>query len=190
VDSYINASSLSWLDQHWRLKTPENSDGLIPGETAAAVLLQYLPPAHTVSALKVSGIGFGKEKATVLSEEPLMAEGLTEATRAALMEAGVAMHNIAFRLSDVSGESYGFKEQALVVGRLLRVHREEPYPIWHRAENVGDIGAAAGISQLIAAFFAYKNDYAPGNRVVCFTSAVPGDRAVAVLEQTGGLAVE
>ena len=40
VDSYVNANSLLWLDQHWRLKTPANQHGLIPGEAAAAVLVQ------------------------------------------------------------------------------------------------------------------------------------------------------
>ena len=184
VDSYINASSLSWLDHHWRLKTPENSDGLVPGEAAAAVLLQYQSPSHRSPALKVRGIGFGRETADVLSEEPLMAEGLTEATLGALTEAGIAMHDIAFRLSDITGESYGFKEQALVAGRLLRVHRDEGWPIWHGAENVGDIGAAVGIGQLVVAFSAYQNAYAPGDLAICFTSAVPGHRAVAVLERT------
>ena len=36
VDSYINARSLHWLDRNSRLKTPANSDGVIPGEAAAA----------------------------------------------------------------------------------------------------------------------------------------------------------
>ena len=77
VDSYINASSLLWLDQHWRLKTPANQHGLIPGEAAAAVLVQRAP--HAGMAVQVTGLGFGKEAAHVLSEEPLLGLGLTEA---------------------------------------------------------------------------------------------------------------
>src|SRR5262249_4508484 len=35
VDSYLNAPRLSWLSEAMRLKTADNSDGLIPGEAAA-----------------------------------------------------------------------------------------------------------------------------------------------------------
>src|SRR5213592_1149933 len=91
------------------------------------------------------------------------------------------MHEIGFRLSDVTGESYGFREQTLLITRLLRVRREEGFPIWHCAENFGDTGAAAGIVQLIVAFHAYQKGYAPGKIAMCFTSADSGRRAVALL---------
>ncbi|MCK5245145.1 MAG: hypothetical protein KAJ90_07735, partial [Desulfobacterales bacterium] len=120
--------------------------------------------------------------ANVLSEEPLLGLGLTDAARSALAEAGIKMHEIDFRISDVTGESYGFKEQSLVIARLLRVHKEE-FPIWHCSENSGDIGASAGISQLVVAFHAFLKGYAPGDRAMCYTSAVPGERAVAVIER-------
>ena len=182
VDSYINASSLLWLDQLWRLKTDENSDGVIPGEAAAAVLLQGQAEPDTKIGVRITGLGFGYEKANVLSEEPLLGLGLTDAARSALAEAGIKMHEIDFRISDLIGESYGFKEQALVIARLLRVHKEE-FPIWHCSENSGDIGASAGISQLVVAFHAFLKGYAPGDRVMCYTSAIPGERAVAVIER-------
>lgn len=186
VDSYINAGSLLWLDQHWRLKTEENSDGVIPGEAAAVVLLKRQPLTNTIGAVKVRGLGFGSESASVLSEDPLMGEGLTQATRAALSEARMQMHDIDFRLSDVTGESYGFREQALVVAKLLRVHQENGYPLWHCSENVGDIGAASGIHQLIIAFHAFNNMYAPGECAAGFTSTVTGRRTVALIQQTIG----
>jgi len=171
------------LLQHWRLKTDENSDGVIPGEAAAAVLLQRQAEPDIKIGVRITGLGFGYEKANVLSEEPLLGLGLTEATRGALVGAGIKMHEIDFRISDVTGESYGFKEQALVIARLLRVHREEGLPIWHCSENSGDSGASAGISQLVVAFHAFLKGYAPGDRAMCCTSAVPGERAVAVIER-------
>lgn len=181
VDSYINASSLLWLDQHDRLKTEENSDGVIPGEAAATVIIQRQPTAK--ASIKVMGLGFGYEQVNILSAEPLLGLGLTEAARKALAEAGIQIHETDFRLSDVTGESYGFKEQALMVARLLRVHQEEGYPIWHGAEYVGDLGASAGVSQLVIAFQAFLKGYAPGKRAIGCTSAVTGERAVVILEQ-------
>jgi 3-oxoacyl-[acyl-carrier-protein] synthase-1 len=181
VDSYINASSLLWLEQLWRLKREDHSNGVIPGEAAAAVLVQRRPDRGSRSQTSLTGFGFGTEQATVLGEEPLLGLGLTAASRAALGEARIQMHEIGFRISDVTGESYGFKEQALVLGRLLRVHREEAYPLWHCAENIGDTGAAAGVVELVAAVHAFRKGYAPGGIAMCFTSATWGARAVALL---------
>jgi 3-oxoacyl-[acyl-carrier-protein] synthase-1 len=182
VDSYINASSLLWLDQHWRLKTDENSDGVIPGEAAAAVLLQRQAEPNTKIGVGITGLGFGYEKANVLSEAPLLGLGLTKAASTALAEAGIEMHEVDFRLSDVTGESYGFKEQALALARLLRIHKDE-FQIWHCAEYIGDTGASAGVSALVVAFHAFLKDYTPGDRAICYASAVPGERAVAVIER-------
>jgi 3-oxoacyl-[acyl-carrier-protein] synthase-1 len=185
VDSYINASALLWLDRHWRLKTEENSDGVIPGEAAAAVLLDSQITAQSVCKVRVVGLGFAHERAHVLSEDPLLGLGLAEAARIALAEAGCQMHEIDFRISDVTGESYGFKEHALALGRLMRTRRAE-LPLWHCADAIGDTGAAAGICQLVICVHAFKKHYAPGNRVMGYTSAVPGERAVVVLQEVHG----
>lgn len=181
VDSYINASSLLWLDQKWRLKTSANQHGVIPGEGAAAVLLQGIPAANSV--VEVIGLGFGKEEAHVLSEEPLLGRGLTEAARSALADARLGFHEIDWRISDVTGEQYGFKELPLVEGRLVREVRKTSQPLWHCADSIGDSGAAAGIVQLIMADQALRKGYAPGDRAICFCSSVPGNRAAAILQR-------
>ena len=179
VDSYINASSLLWLDQNWRLKTPANQHGLIPGEAAAAVLLQRAPADGAV--VEVVGLGFGKEQAHVLSEEPLLGLGLTEAARNALAEAKLGYHEMDWRISDATGEQYGFKELPLVAGRLARVVRKETQPLWHCADSIGDTGAAAGVAQLVVANHAFRKRHAPGDKAICLSSSVPGDRAAAVV---------
>lgn len=190
VDSYVNASSLWWLEQHWRLKTEENSDGVIPGEAAAAVLVCANQNMSSKKSVRLIGLGIGTESAAVMTEEPLLGLGLTAASKIALSEAGIQMHQIAFRLSDITGESYGFREQALVVGRLLRVHRKEGYPIWHVSESIGDTGSAAGIIQLILSFHAYHKGYAPGEVAMCFSSAESGRRAVVLLASNNLVKVE
>jgi 3-oxoacyl-[acyl-carrier-protein] synthase-1 len=182
VDSCVNAATLLWLDRHFRLKTQANLHGLIPGEAAAAVLLQRKPSAGDATA-EVVGLGFGKEKAHVLSEEPLLGLGLTEAARAALTEAKLGFHEMDWRISDVTGEQYGFKEIPLVEGRLLRVVRKEAQPLWHCTDSIGDSGAAAGVAQLVMADCAFHKGYAPGERAICLTSSVPGERAAAVLRR-------
>lgn len=180
VDSYINARSLQWLDRHWRLKTEENSDGVMPGEAAAAIVLLRQPDQQDSASVEVAGMGFASEAAVILSDEPLRGVGLTDAVGQALTEAAVGMHEVGFRTSDVSGESYGFREVTLAEARHMRVRREEMLPLWHGAENMGDVGAVTGLCQMIIVNAAFKAGYAPGNIALSHGSAVSGDRAAAV----------
>ena len=59
-------------------------------------------------------MGFGTGTGHILIEEPLLGLGLTDAVRAALAEAGSACMRSTCRISDVTGELYGFKELSLV----------------------------------------------------------------------------
>jgi 3-oxoacyl-[acyl-carrier-protein] synthase-1 len=183
VDSYVNTSSLLWLDQHSRLKTLENSDGVIPGEAAACVLV-VRPEAEPRNGCvaRVVGLGFGHEEAPVMTEEPLLGLGLAAAGRAALADAGLTMNEVDLRFSDVGGESYGFREQSLMLSRLLKEHRECT-PLWHNAESIGETGAASGVGQLVVVQQAFRKRYAPGARVLCATSTDTGERGAAVLER-------
>ncbi len=183
VDSYINASSLFWLDQQWRLKRPDHIDGVIPGEAAAVLYVRRHAPARARTTVELVGLGFGVEKASVLSGRPLLGRGLSDACRAAFRVAGWGFHHIDFRVSDMTGENYSSREHALAEGRLARVVRKEPQPLWHPADSIGDTGAASGLIQLIMAATAWEKSYAPGNRAACFTSALTGGRAVALLQR-------
>lgn len=180
VDSLLNAATLDWLEGHWRLKTAENSDGIVPGEGAAAVVLSRFPAGGRTAAIRVSGLGFANEPAHILGTEPLLGVGLAAAASAALSEGGVQMQHIDFRISDLAGEQYGFKEQALMVSRTLRQRRPD-FPLWHPADCIGDIGAAAGIAQIVCASAAFQRGYAPGPHALLCTGGVTGKRAVAVL---------
>ena len=177
VDSYINGPTLIGLETQHRLKTPLNSNGLIPGEGAAAVLVQRKARGPAAAKLQVLGLGFGQEKATLLSDEPFIGLGLAEAGRQALADAKLPMHDMEFRVSDVTGESYGFKEQSLLMARLLRRRREDT-PLYHPAESLGDTGAAAGVVQLAATAAMFAKKYAPGPQGICCAapSVVSADR--------------
>lgn len=182
VDSFINAIGLGWLYQNRRLKMEDNPDGLLPGEAAAAI--EILPPNTSASAkrggISIIGIGFGKEQATVMSGEPNLASGLTSAICNALAEAEMNLAEIDFRLSDVNGEQYYFKETANALLRILR-QRKERFPIWHCADSIGDVGSAVGGVLLAIAAAAFRKRYADGSTVICQTSSDFGQRAAVIL---------
>lgn len=178
VDSLINLRDLEYYDAQRRLKTKSNSDGFVPGEGAVAALVTSL--AVTEPRIEVAGLGFGREPSTLLSDEPTRAQGLTQAVRAALEQAGIAMHNVDLRVTDLNGERYFFSEQALVVNRVLR-QRKERFPIWYPARSTGELGAATGLSLLVMAWYGMRKVYFPGDIVLLLNSSAGEERAAAVL---------
>jgi 3-oxoacyl-[acyl-carrier-protein] synthase I len=177
VDSMLVAGTLAAIEKRERLLTSENSNGFIPGEAAAAVLVG----APDVRAdLLCLGIGVGEEKATVDSEEPLRADGLVQAFKAAFSDAGCAIGDLDFRITDSNGEQYWFKEATLALDRILR-NRKELFEIWHPADCVGEIGAAVGLCSLGVALQATRRKYAFGRGPLCHFSAENTERIALVL---------
>lgn len=184
VDSLLDARVLAWLDRTHRLKTSSRTDGVIPGEAACLALVGREPVSD--GHVAVRGLGTATEPATVLNEEPFRAEGMKAALHGALQEAGLAMHDVDFRLGDVAGESYAFEELALAQARLMRQVRPGQ-PLWHPADCIGDCGAAAGLIQFAWAGQAFHRGYAPGPVAALHAASPFGLRAAAVVAAPEGL---
>lgn len=159
TDSLITWPTLSYYEREERLLTPRNSNGFIPGEGAGAILIGL--PRKGQAGLLCTGLGFSMEKAHIQSEEPLRAEGLTAAIKGALADSGREMHDLDFRITDLSGEQYYFKEAALALSRILRKRKEE-FDLWHPAECAGEVGASVGITILALADAACRKAYTKG----------------------------
>lgn len=180
VDSFLAAPTLAAYEERERLLTSQNSNGFIPGEGAAAVMIGA-PVASEEPQLACIGLGFGIEKATVEAEDiPLRADGLTQAVRAALAEAGCGLEAMDYRLTDISGEQYYFKEASLTLSRTLRV-RKEFFHLWHPADCIGETGAAIGPAMLTVALAACRKNYGEGPNIFCHLGNDAGQRAAALL---------
>ena len=180
VDSFLQLEVVeAYMDQS-RIMTKTNSNGFFPGEAGAAVLIGASGSGKD-GELRVLGLGFGQEAATIGSDSPLRGTGMIEACRNALAEAGVAMHEIACRNTDLNGEHYKFKEAMLAEGRLLKqlIERQE---LWHAAECVGEIGAAQVPCALALSCSAGQKKFAPGLRTLCHFSGDGPERGACVLE--------
>jgi 3-oxoacyl-[acyl-carrier-protein] synthase-1 len=178
ADSLVTAPTLLRLSEQRRLLTSENSDGVIPGEAGACVVLTRRAKQACGAIL---GLGFGREPALQDNEIPLRADGLVAAARSALDEASLRMHDMDYRLSDAAGEGYHFKEQALVVGRVLR-ERKEVFPLWLAAETLGAVGAASGLCNLVWALRSFARGVAPGPRALAWAGNDGSDRSAVVIE--------
>jgi 3-oxoacyl-[acyl-carrier-protein] synthase-1 len=94
------------------------------------------------------------------------------------------MHDLDYRITDVSGEQYYFKEAALALSRILRQRKEE-FDIWHPAECIGESGAVAGVAVMAVASAACRKGYAPGPSILAHGANDAGRRAAAVFSFQG-----
>lgn len=184
VDSLFNPYRIDRYE-HWhelyRLFTSENSNGFIPGE--AAVALRVGKPSAGVEQTCITGIGFGEEPAFIGSGEVLKAKGLSNAIQAACNDAGLQVCDTDFRIASTNGEEYWFREASLAQSRTLE-QKKENHDLWHTADGIGEVGAAAGGAMVVMGHFAFKKAYAPGNRALCHISNDDTQRAAFILERS------
>ena len=178
TDSLLVGSSLSYYEENERLLTSQNSNGFLPGEAAAALVVEPVYSKEKPQLL-CRGLGFGVEKSHVGSEEPLRADGLTAAIKASLDDAGCEMGHLDFRITDISGEQYYFKEAALILLRLLRKRKEE-FDIWHPADCIGEVGAVIGVVMIAVLKSACEKDYSKGNSILAHFGNDDGKRSAMV----------
>jgi 3-oxoacyl-[acyl-carrier-protein] synthase-1 len=184
VDTFLTADTLSAFDQRTRLLTPANSDGFIPGEAGAAVVLGR-PGKTPGPQLVCAAIGFGEEPSVPGSTVPLRADGLVEALRAAFKDGGLTYDDVDYRISGLNGEQAFFKEASLALTRTL--HKPKPvFDLWHPSDCVGEIGAAIVPCILSVALAAARKAYAPGKGVLCQFGNDAGTRSALILRYEGG----
>ncbi len=94
------------------------------------------------------------------------------------------MHDLDYRITDISGEQYYFKEAALALSRTLRQRKEE-FDIWHPAECIGEAGAAAGVAILARRRRRLPQGLCAGPSILAHMAQRRGQRAAAVLHFRG-----
>lgn len=180
ADNLLVGPTITSFEKQGRLLTGKNSNGFIPGQAASAILVSR-PTAANNPQLVCIGIGGAMENSTIDAELPLRAEGLRQAINNALTDAQCDMGRMDFRITDISGEQYYFKEAALALSRTLR-QRKDAFDIWHPADCIGEVGAAIGPAMMAVALAACRKGYAVGNNILCHSSNDAGQRAAAVLQ--------
>lgn len=175
VDSYLTGRAIRHYLEERRLLTPDNPEGFIPGEAAAAILCKRDGPG-----LHVAGLGLAREPAPIFNRAdedgydlPFRADGMTSAYKAAFAEAGCEHNHIGVKMGDLPGETHWFKENALAMLRTQR-ERSEVQPIWPIAASLGNIGAAVVPVMMGWALAANQKNYVFGKPVLVQSSGDDG----------------
>ncbi|HRO15551.1 MAG TPA: beta-ketoacyl synthase N-terminal-like domain-containing protein [Paracoccus sp. (in: a-proteobacteria)] len=186
LDSYLTGPAIAHYARLDRLLEQGNADGFIPGEAAAAVLLGQ------GGLLRLTGLGLAREAAFLGNGKgedgedlPLRGDGMAAAYRAALDEAQCDLAHVEYRISDLPGEQYFFRQAALMSLRLER-GRTAFQDLWSPAESLGNIGAAVVPVMLGMALAAARKGYAPGSPVLIEASGDDGACGAAVLHEARG----
>lgn len=189
LDSYLTAQSIAhYLGQN-RLLAPGNANGFIPGEAAAAILCTAAP-----GPLRLTGLGLAREIAHIYNaadkdglDLPLRGDGMTRAYQLAMDEANVDLAHVEYRISDLIGEQYFFKQATLASLRLER-GRTPFQDLWSPAENLGNIGAAVVPVMIAQLMTAETRGYAPGSPALMEGSGDDGACGAAVFHAVRGAA--
>lgn len=185
VDSLLNHHRIAhyenWHDDLPRLLTDDNPNGFIPGEAAVAVLVGKPDPGQPQTL--ILGSGTAEEEATIGSGKVLKAQGLSQAIRNAAEDAAIRVCDTEFRISNTNGEEYWFREASLAQSRALEQKRSS-HPLWHPADSIGEVGAAAGGAMVVMAYYAFNNSYALGSCALCHLSGDSTERAAFIVKST------
>jgi len=183
ADSYHDSRILAKLDSDGRLKSKRNKDGFIPGEGASALLVETRAGAQQrkASILAVlSGLGLGRESATVNSDRPSSGRGLAQAIGMALSGENQPAE-ILWAAGDLNGESYRAGEWGLCQVALPAFFRALKH-VWHPADATGDVGAASGPMLVSLVARAFERGYARADRCLIFGSSDGEARGAIILQ--------
>jgi 3-oxoacyl-[acyl-carrier-protein] synthase-1 len=180
VDSLVQQEVVEHFIKRRRLLTPSNSNGFSVGEAGSAVLVV---PARgrNQGLLEIRGLAVAHEPATIDSDQPMKGEGLTTAIRNAFGDGGVTYDDIQYRITDLNGEHYKFKEMTFAMIRFQRKPKPKLFDLWHPIECIGDVGAAIGPIVLGVAHHAGQKQYGNGPTVLCTLGNDDGERAAIVV---------
>lgn len=177
VDTYLTSETVGHYLRTKRLLTPGNSNGFMPGEAAAAVLCKR----SEQGGFCLFGLGLVREQASIynVADLPLRGDGMTEAYRIALQQAGIEIDQLGYWISDLIGEQYWFKQSALAKLRLMRSGNAFQ-DLWSPGESLGNVGAAVVPLMIGMAFTAARKGYAVGRPVLVEASSDTGACGTAI----------
>lgn len=144
ADSYLNAADINFFLEEKRILLQGNSDGFIPGEAAAAVVLRAA--LDEAPGVHIKGVGRGDEQGRQDGSVPSRSIGMTTAIRAACVQAKIEPENLGFRLSDQNGEQFYSNDAANAMTRIMFGGPQLAHLTL--ADKLGEVGAATGPAML------------------------------------------
>lgn len=185
VDSWVDESSLLWLERRKRLKSPTMPVGLPPGEAAGFLLMErdHRAKARNAASLAVlQSVTLEQEIHPHLAAEASTGKALSKTLFRSAELAGWSSGRSPWLVVDQNGEPYRAMEWGHALSYLVQEHFAFKQPtLWYPVASVGDTGAASGVVQASMAIQAFVRNYSPARNVALLSSAEAGQRACIML---------
>jgi hypothetical protein len=180
VDSLASPATLELLRDQGRLKTQDNSTGLMPGEAAVALLL--MPASRSKQDEKeppvfLRAVGLGKDSHPPEGDSPTDARPLAGCIVSAMgpLPPGEPPPVL---ITDHDGQHHRAYEWGMLQLQLVDSDRRlGACPGWVPAQSFGHTGAASGAMGAAIAFRSLQRGYAPSHSVLVLSSSDSGERA-------------
>lgn len=184
IDSLVESDTLEVLHEFSILKSPDNPNGIMPGEAAAFLLLERYDFAienRSNIYCSVESTSYTQEKLHRLSGEPNYGIGLSGVISGAISGLNDKGKSIGLLIGSLNGDSYFSNEWG---GALLRLPEHfRNLPLWLPADPFGEIGAATAAVAVCVAIRAFVRDYAGTNKVLIWMSSPSGHKAAACIKK-------
>lgn len=185
IDTLLAEDTLAWLNNTGRLRTPNLSSGLEPGEAAAFLVIENSDRGtakhQPVNAI-VEDVRLETESGTLLSGEQPRGYGLERTLRTVMDSAKWEEFSPPWVVTDQNGELHRALDwgNAMVRLRACSVGFAAPL-LWYPAMSFGDTGAASGGVAVCMVACAFERDYAPSRCAFVLSSSDGPGRAAIVL---------
>ena len=185
VDSLVDAAALRFLYDAIRLKTPDDPNGLMPGEGAAFLLLEradWARQRRLPILARVAGTAVEQGEDPDVVERPPRGTALLSLF-SRLLDGNPLPGDAYWVLSDQNGETYPALEWAdFVIRAQGRLPDPAAEPLWYPAISFGDTGAASGALAACMAVRAFSRGYAPASTAIVVSGTYEGARSGLRLE--------
>ena len=186
VDSYLDLSTLEWLNATGRLKSVAQPVGFMPGEGAGAFVIESAMAARRrgVEGLAaLEAVGTAREPFGY-SDDDFSPRG--EALSAVLLQAGCRrdsqVREAGLILGDLNGQNRRAMDWGYALSRCVAVNDAfGDMRLWPLPMSFGDVGSATGAFLICNAVRAFTRGYSRGEQLLLFSCSDDGLRASVAL---------
>ncbi|HYO53515.1 hypothetical protein [Archangium sp.] len=184
VDSLVGEDELLWLASLRRLKTPEHAVGLMPGEAAAAILLESETEARLRQATPaglLTAVTTGAGESELGSRARIAQQGLHLSR--VIEETASRATRIHAVYGDLNGEEARAREWGMALVRLSQMTQYRGAREYWPATCMGDTGAASGAIAMALACRNFIRNPASGDTALIWSRADSGVVASALVSR-------
>lgn len=188
VDSYLEPTTISWLERERRLAWSGGRGGFPPGEGAAMIVVTSEAARQTLGAESLGllcNATCTHERKSPLSDSGSWGEGLTDAVLQATSHLHSPRDNITDVYADINGERHRTEDWGFALMRASQRMRDGTQYVT-AVGSVGDVGAASAALGCVLAVEAWRRGYAVGPRALIWAGSWAGLRGAVTIEQRVG----